>query len=443
MKKKFSIQVLIVLAVFAIFLMQGLWLRNSYITNKELVKNKINSLFIYSIDKEVFLRQKGCYTKQNNRTNDSTIIVNVTQEDIEKIHSPIDVSLQEALAQDSCFVSLNKLHAICQEKMKEENIRGTFIIQHIDMLRDSLLESTVSERQASEASFATKTIPIRLKEKEGVRLLLLKPHWTIFRQMLLILALSIALMSFVFFALYRQLHLFLKEKKLRQLQKDHTEAMVHTMKTPLQSITQVHEFIAEGSFDNDLKKRNHFIDLASKQIRGLQALVNRILSISQWETSTLTLHKTPVNVSKLLLLLCEKAKQTAIKDITITTELKLEQTTFLLDKETIEDVIQNLLENAIKYSKQTVTIFVTAMNLNDALLIKIKDNGLGISAKAQKTIFKKFERGDAPFRQGAKGFGLGLAFSKGIVEAHGGTIAVKSQEGKGAEFCIQIPIKQE
>lgn len=372
-----------------------------------------------------------------------TIEMDFSQEWIEKKYSPIDLSLQEALAQEFCMISLKGLRNICQRKLRKENICGTFVIERINIMADSLLESTSPGISVSETSFVTRIIPIRIKKKEGIRLLLLRPHWTVFKQMLLLLILSMLLMGFVLFALYRQAHLFLQEKKLRRLQKDHTEAMVHTMKTPLQSIKQVHEFIEKGSFDEEPSKRSHFIVLAAKQIKGLQALVNRILSISQWETSTLRLHKTPVAIKPLVFLLCEEAKQTSPKEVTILMEFNLEEDTFLLDKQAIEDVIQNLLENAIKYSKQSVTIVVTIAAQINTLVISIKDNGLGISAKAQKTIFKKFERGDASFREGVKGFGLGLAFSKGIVEAHGGTITVESQEGKGSEFFIRIPITQE
>lgn len=105
---------------------------------------------------------------------------------------------------------------------------------------------------------------------------------------------------------------------------------------------------------------------------------------------------------------------------------------------------QYLIENAIKYSRESVAITIDCKRTNEEFIVKVTDNGLGIAPKYQKNIFEKFNRGAAPFRQGAKGFGIGLNFVKTVVEAHKGTVSLFSKgENEGTCFTLCIPQKTE
>ena len=105
-------------------------------------------------------------------------------------------------------------------------------------------------------------------------------------------------------------------------------------------------------------------------------------------------------------------------------------------------VIENLIDNSIKYSGNSVSIHISFNIQNDSLYIKVKDNGYGISKKNIHKIFGKYERCDAIKRNEAKGYGLGLNYVKRIVKAHRGNISVTSTEGIGTEFTIEIPVNK-
>ncbi len=123
-------------------------------------------------------------------------------------------------------------------------------------------------------------------------------------------------------------------------------------------------------------------------------------------------------------------------------ELRLEAHTSVLqaDEAHFRNVLMNLLDNANKYTPEAPHIIVSTRNTVQALIITISDNGIGMSREAQKQIFEKFYRVPTGNRHDVKGFGLGLNYVKTIVEAHGGTVSVKSEQGKGSTFEVTMPL---
>jgi len=137
--------------------------------------------------------------------------------------------------------------------------------------------------------------------------------------------------------------------------------------------------------------------------------------------------------------LIERFSLTGKKEITFQTAIDLPDAFVWLDATLIENALANLIDNAIKYSKEKVTITIKCFIENKWLYISVKDNGFGIAPKDRNRIFEKYERGEAAFRKGATGFGLGLNYVKSVVESHGGNITLKSVVGEGSEFILQIP----
>jgi two-component system phosphate regulon sensor histidine kinase PhoR len=124
----------------------------------------------------------------------------------------------------------------------------------------------------------------------------------------------------------------------------------------------------------------------------------------------------------------------------ITTHLEAKRTTALLNDVHFTNVIVNILDNAIKYSPEAPVIDIYTENINDFIIIRIKDNGAGMSKTAQKRIFEKFYREHTGDLHNVKGHGLGLAYVKRIVEDHNGQIFVESEKGKGSTFIIKVPL---
>ncbi|MPN10122.1 Sensor histidine kinase WalK [bioreactor metagenome] len=137
----------------------------------------------------------------------------------------------------------------------------------------------------------------------------------------------------------------------------------------------------------------------------------------------------------------EKFKVQAKKPVEFKISFTPENIHMQLDTTLISNAVSNLIDNAIKYSGNSVTINIRCEQKDNNVFLHIKDNGYGMSEKDQAKVFTMFERGKAVARQQAKGFGLGLSYVKSVVEAHGGAVNLSSKEGEGAEFVLVLPLE--
>ena len=130
----------------------------------------------------------------------------------------------------------------------------------------------------------------------------------------------------------------------------------------------------------------------------------------------------------------------------VTFKLNLEREEIFADEEYLKEAVSNLIDNAIKYSKETFEIQIASCTYNKFIQIKVRDNGIGISLSEQNHIFDKFERASASRRSaanGVTGFGLGLNYVMNAARSHGGYVSVESKEGKYSEFTISLPLPTE
>lgn len=288
-------------------------------------------------------------------------------------------------------------------------------------------------------SFESGIVYIRADKSEGVQVLLVSPYRTILLRMILILLFSVLLVGSVSFALSYQMHSWVKEKQLRQLQIDFSHALTHDMATPLQTISQVNSILGNEKLYADSAKRAKYLDIAQQQILNLQALTDRILTVARAEKSKLELNITSLNLNKVIFSLIDRFSLQSIKNVEFTTSFSNEDLLLDVDETLVSNAISNLIDNAIKYSGENVRVDIRCEKNESSLLITIKDNGYGISEKDQNLIFAKFQRGKAVFRKEAKGFGIGLSYVKSVMEAHHGTISLFSREGYGSEFVLYFP----
>ena len=165
-----------------------------------------------------------------------------------------------------------------------------------------------------------------------------------------------------------------------------------------------------------------------------------MLTISKLENKKLILNKNEVNLEPIINDLIEKAKAKVEKPINIITDLKTK--TVLADEQYMTEAIANLIDNAIKYSKDEIEIRITTSENDKNVLLKIYDNGIGISKEDQRIIFDKFGRAaihEQNRKGGVSGFGLGLNYVDQVMQAHGGKVTVTSEKDKYSEFTLYIP----
>lgn len=420
--------------LFIVFLLQAIWLYQTFLLTKENLRKQVTQEFISSIQKEVDFQEKS--RQKINIGKDFTF----SSSNIDISVYPVNIILLEAQYFYNTPPIISNIDSLLSNALKEKNIADDFVINRRNTIENIVIESTAPETQAQwSKALKTKEIPMRLDQSETLQLLVLNPNWSIFHQMSYIILLSALVVFLVAIGLWWQYKNYLKEKQIRQFQKDHTEATVHNMVTPLQTVSIANNTLRENTI-TQVEKQQKFLQMQRNQIDNLQNQVEKILTVSRANNSGIVVNKTSVNIEELINMVCESFNKKSKKQVCIQKHFKLSKKIAKIDAQLFSDVLNNLIENSIKYSRDTVNIVITTQLTAQNLKIKIADNGLGIAPKYQNHIFDKFNRGAAPFRDGAKGFGIGLSFVKVVTEAHNGTVNLFSKgENKGTTFTIQIP----
>ena len=212
---------------------------------------------------------------------------------------------------------------------------------------------------------------------------------------------------------------------------------VHDLKAPLASVLLKLGFIKDCIKDTELQE---MISSSERQIKNLANTIKTILITSKASESKLVIHKESVDIIEL----AQQAQEQidinyANKAHTIAViDHRAQNTSVCADKYLIGNVIHNLMENAVKYSDKEATIEVNISQDERFIIISVTDHGVGIAKKYQKKIFEQFYR--IPATQHKSGYGIGLAMVRYAVKAHGGTIKVESELGKGSTFTFTLPI---
>ena len=275
-----------------------------------------------------------------------------------------------------------------------------------------------------------------------MQLVLINPYWNIFNKMWIIFITTIIMTILTIVCTVYQIKYIFKLNKISQIREDFSYAMVHDMKTPLSTIMMVQDMLKSGRLEGKPEIKNKYMNIAESETDHLFALTNKILTISKLENHKLEMNKTEVELTPIIEKLTEKFKAKAQKPVNFI--ISLQAKTAYADNDYLGEVISNLIDNAIKYSKESVEINITTEESERYTILKVRDNGLGISEADQKIIFHKYERAAAAKRSrrnGASGFGLGLNFVDQVIKAHEGRIFVNSTEGEFTEFTIYLPLE--
>lgn len=243
--------------------------------------------------------------------------------------------------------------------------------------------------------------------------------------------------------IFGQVKVLRMQHRLEQFQKDFTYAMIHDMKSPLNSILMAAHVLAGGKLEDKPEKEEKYRRVIMEESEHLLALSNRVLMLTQLDEGHLRLHKEEVALRPLLDDLIAKISLKSNKKVEFNTVYHRCETVYA-DAFCLREVLGNLLDNAIKYSREEVKVDIICESERGVCKIKVCDNGLGISLKDQSRIFNRFERSAAAARSskgGATGFGLGLNYVQQVMLAHEGRVEVESEEGRFSEFTLYFPVK--
>jgi len=253
--------------------------------------------------------------------------------------------------------------------------------------------------------------------------------------------LSIIFTTIIIIAYTSAIYQLIKQRKISQIKTDFINNMTHEFKTPIATINLALDAIKNPKIINDEDKVKRYLGMIKEENKRMHAQVENVLRISKLDKNELNISKEKVKLHDLILdavthieLIVEN------RNGYINTHLDAINSEVLANQTHFTNVIVNMLDNAVKYSTDEPKIDIYTENVESNILLKIKDQGSGMSKSVQKRVFEKFFREHTGDVHNVKGHGLGLAYVKRIVNDHKGYITVESEKGKGSTFIIKLPL---
>lgn len=260
----------------------------------------------------------------------------------------------------------------------------------------------------------------------------------VWKQMTGILVTSFVILLILGFSFWFLIRTLLKQKTLDEMKSDFTNNITHELKTPIAVAYAANDALLNFNQAEEKSKRDQYLRISQEQLQRLSGLVEQILSMSMERRKTFRLHPEEINLNGLITPLMEQHQLKAGKPVRIKLEMEPETLTIVADRTHFGNIISNLIDNAVKYSKEQAELTISCQQTGQRVIISVADRGIGIPWDKQKHIFDKFYRIPTGNLHNVKGYGLGLFYVKSMVGKHGGTITVKSEPGKGSTFTITL-----
>ena len=265
---------------------------------------------------------------------------------------------------------------------------------------------------------------------------LLKTMW-------MMLGVSLMVILILILAFYYTIATISKQKKLSVIKNDFISKMTHEFKTPISTISLAAEMLNDDSVVKTPEKQQRFVKMIRDETKRLSIFVESILQTSFLDKGEFKLKRSDLDVHEII---NQAIQNTQLlidqRNGSITKQLEATNCLVNADKVHLTNIIFNLIDNAIKYTKDSPNILISTKDTVDGIEISVKDNGIGISKENQRKIFDKFYRVPTGNVHNVKGFGLGLSYVLAVVQKHNGTINVDSELGKGSTFKIVMPYKK-
>lgn len=262
----------------------------------------------------------------------------------------------------------------------------------------------------------------------------------ILKSMWLMVACSILFTLIILLTFASTIHYMLKQKKLSEMKNDFINNMTHEFKTPISTISLAVDSITHPKVIKDEAQINHFADIIRKENLRMNKQVESVLTTALGEKNELEFDQSKIDLNELIQKIPERMKlQLEAHQAVLNLKLSAHKLMLLADEMHLQNAICNLIDNAIKYNQNNPIISIDTNLINGFCEIKIIDNGIGMSNETQKKVFEKFYRVEKGNIHTTKGFGIGLSYVKTIIDAHKGSITLKSKLNKGTTITINIP----
>jgi two-component system phosphate regulon sensor histidine kinase PhoR len=335
------------------------------------------------------------------------------------------------------------LDELIKESLEKEGIEGGFEYAIYNTDKNEIEQDYESEGFDSNKEVINKALFPKDKAQAGKYVLALQLNdsdayvWESIHPMIWS---SVLFTMLILLAFSYSLFFIFKQKKISRIKNDFINNMTHELKTPLASISLAASSIKHPEVVNDEKQVRDFADIIETERVRMNSHIEKVLDIAALENDDLTLNFERIDLKDSI----EKAISNLKLPLEqaegeIHFESKLDQVFISADGFHLNNALTNIIENSIKYRNEKLNIQVELSDGLEFYKISIKDNGIGMTKKSVKLAFDKFYREESGNIHNRKGFGLGLSYVKSIVEAHRGTVSLKSEINKGTEVVITIP----
>lgn len=394
---------------------------------------------------------KKSFENQDKQFNDRVHIAlnNVTEEilklnkDSAAIYNPVDqLSTNSFVVQMNDTLHPDLLQRILAEEFTRNNLTQRFEYGIYDCFTDSIVYGGTVSLDNSTDSISTDITGIKW-EQDGHYFGVYFPNKSndIISGMKQWVFTSVILLLVVLFFSYA-MFVILRQKRLSEVKTDFINNMTHELKTPISTIALSSEVLLSKDILEQPDRLHRYAGIIKNENQRLQRQVDKVLQIATLDKGEVQLRKEQLNLHEII----DSSMQTlqvlaGEKSGEISKELNASHHTIEGDRVHLTNVIYNLLDNAIKYAK-TPQVKISTEEGYRSMIIRVIDNGTGLKKEDQTRVFEKFFRVSQGNVHDVKGFGLGLYYVKKILVAHGGSVRVESELGKGSEFIVELPLKQ-
>lgn len=445
------IKIFTVIILVVIIINQALWTHNMYVIHQSELLTSINKSIETAIKKELSDRNEqlggwiGFAPLTDSR--DTTRFITKT---VRSIDTSFQVTLDrfdpnstdkliQFLIKDDLPVNVYKLDSLFRiELINERYPNLNTRIDYIDLKSDYVLSSRV-DYSLSESYLSSELFYIDIFNNYGVKAYVQNPTFSILRLMIFQLILSIILIIISTIFLFLLVKTILWQKKEEKMRQESINAMTHEFRRPISTAVAQAALIPYYLQKEKEEKIEEYAHSIMLELNKLTAYTERIQQLSNDSKENINLNKIIIELHPFFDLQIEKYTETKEKPVSFDLKIFTFQKYIYADLLHFSNIIENLIENAIKYSNDFVHIVITIEDEKEKLKIRIKDNGLGISKLDQSLIFEKYYRSKNRDVQKSVGFGLGLTYVKSLVEAHNGQISLNSELNQGSEFILYFP----
>ena len=255
---------------------------------------------------------------------------------------------------------------------------------------------------------------------------------------------AVSFMLVIIAAFYVTVKSLLNQKKLSEIKSDFINNMTHEFKTPLATISLAVDALRNEKVQADKEKTKYFSNIIKEENVRMNKHVETILQAALMEKQELQLTLVPVHVHDFIQYTLDNYRL-QLQERQGKVELLLNAKNDLINADEVHfsNLLSNLIDNAIKYSNENIHIIISTHSTKNYVVIRVEDNGIGMSKETVKRIFEKFYRAHTGNLHNVKGFGLGMSYVKTVIDAHKGKVKVDSTLGKGSIFTIELPLLQE